>query len=319
VSAPVPPEREAEPTRPRSRVAAAIGAAAVLLAGLVAVLVRDDDGTSHRSSDVASDGDATTTTPEDGSSTTTTPSPAATASSSAPAAAAETPVGGAGADPTTTVAGAKDRSGDDLGAPEDPGPASAPKPGTYRYRTVSDEDERVEDLVIRDLQRSAGQVVQLVRGQQGGIESDDTVVWTADRVVVRSSTYRFGGNDGDCDWEPDVVQAELPLAVGATWASDSSCTVTGFGPTPIIVRQERTSEVVGLERRRIAGEVLDLWVIDAAATVQFSGFTVQADVEVWFSPRHGLIVRSEGTASGSTPDGSGSGSFTSEIEHLSPA
>ena len=315
---PVPPEREAGPTRPRLQVAVAIAASAVLLAGIVAVLVRDD-GTSPRSSDVASQGDATTTTSADGSSTTTM-APAGTASSSAPATASEDPASGAGGtDPATTVPGGGGSTGADLGAPADPGPASPPKPGTYRYRTVSDEGERVEDTVISDVQRSAGQVVQLVRGQQSGFESDDTVVWTVDRVVVRSSTYRFGGNEGDCDWEPDVVQALLPLAVGATWASDSSCTVTGFGPTPIIVRQERTSKVVGLERRRIAGEVLDLWVIDAEATVAFSGFTVRGDVTAWFSPRHGLIVRSEGKASGTTPDGSGSGSFTSEIENLSPA
>jgi hypothetical protein len=316
MSAPIPPDGSGGWSRPRLQVALAIAAAVVLLAGIVAAALHDDER-STRSSDLASRAEATTSTSADGA-TTTTQAPEQATASSAPAAAAPAPAEGAAAGPATTVA--EGGSGaEELGAPGDPGPAAPPAPGTYRYRTVSDEGERVEDTVITDVERSDGQVVQQVRGQQGGFESDDTVVWTDDRVVVRASTYRFGDSEGDCDWEPDVVQATLPLSIGASWASDSKCTVTGFGPTPIIVRQERTSKVVGLERRRIAGEVLDLWVIEADATVEFSGFTVQGDVKAWFSPRHGLIVRSEGNASGNTPDGSGSGSFTSEIEDLSPA
>lgn len=304
-------------TNRRGMTVLATAIALLLTAAVVAAAVDDDEADG-----VLASQETTTTTEATSESTGTTLGSVPVTAGEAPAEPSDTAAPAPTAAPESTpepTSPPPAASDDDLGEPQDPGPTSPPRAGVYRYRITGEDGNSAEsDTTIRDLRRDDGEVVQEVEGGGGGFQSVDTYVWTADQVVVASSVYSFGDDEADCDWEPDVVYAKLPLKKFATWESTSKCAISGFGPTPIVVNREQTGTVTGLERRRVAGEVLDLWVIDADVEIDATGFRIDAQTTNWFSPKYGLIVRTEGSGSGGTPTESGSGSFTSEILNLSP-
>lgn len=210
--------------------------------------------------------------------------------------------------------------GTELGAAQDPGPLSPPRPGTYQYGVRTGDGQQSEhDVKIEEAPAVKGNTSRRVSGARGGLDSTSTLVFEPGRVIVTETTFRYNGNEGRCDWDPDLLQSKLPLAQGSSWSSKSSCTVTGFGATPITVVAELSSKVVGLERRKVAGQVLDLWIVETASHYEFSGAVIDATSKDWVSPRHGLIVRTEASGSGRGPQGgSGQGSYTSEIKNLDP-
>jgi hypothetical protein len=86
---------------------------------------------------------------------------------------------------------------------------------------------------------------------------------------------------------------KLPLAKGATWESSSTCSVSGFGPTPIVIKRTTKNNVTESRRVRVAGEEVNVWVITASETFEAAGRVNEATTTTWFSGAHGLIVRSE--------------------------
>ena len=310
------------PGHPDRRLLIAIGIVAVLVL-VVGVITLATSG-SDDDKLTAADGSTTTTTAADaavaaGESDDASAEPAAPTDDAAadePAAPAATDDGGGASDQPAAAPQAAD---EDLGAPQDPGPTVPPTAGKYRYRVTTGDGEKTESpTTIKDKSRTGAETVQIISGKQGGLDASSEIAWTADKVVIRTTTFTFNGQDGKCDWEPDHLQAKLPMAKGSSWEATSSCTITGFGPTPIIVKRTSTAKVTGLDRRKVAGQVLDLWVIEGTEHIEFAGNVIDGTGKTWFSPKHGLIVRTEGSGSGGNATETQEGSFVSELLNLAP-
>lgn len=309
--------------------------AVLLLAGLVAIPTTGDDDATEL---VAANG---ATTPEgaaaDDAAVATTAIPDAAASDAAPSeTTAPASSGGTaqGAAPSgsatpsspaspTTVAGATPTTvaplppPEDLGAAEDPGPTTPPRPGTYRYKFRGGGEERETTTTVESKGTNDLGTNQVVSQKGGGFDSTSDVSWRKDSVVILKSVFTFGQSRGECDWEPDFVQAKLPLAKGVTWQSKSSCTVTGFG-APIVVTRTLDAKVGDLRRVKIAGRAVDVWVIEGADRIELAGRVIEQAGSSLFSPKHGLNVSSSGKATVSGPDGNQSSDYSTELLNLDP-
>jgi hypothetical protein len=304
---------------------------ACFLAALVAVpIVGPDD-------EPATDGPAKLTAAAggaDGSTTTAPGEPTTAAPESGPQAAPTTTAAAGGgtatttkaasaaAAPTTTTAAPTTTStaaSEDLGAPKDPGPAKPSRAGTYRYK-LSTSDGKSSDATtqVEDKGTANGETKQLVKLRGQGFDSDNDVAWRADGVYVLVSNIQYGQNRFTCDWNPDAVQLKLPLAAGATWESSSSCTFT-FGTTPVTVVRRTTGTIVELRRVKVAGQVVDVWAIDGTEHTEFAGNAIDSAGTSLFSPKHGLVVRSDSTIkSASGPNGPQQTTATMELQNLDP-
>ena len=291
----------------------AIVAVAVLLVAGVAGAVIVGTGDSDPAVDVSGDATESSTTVADSGvgapATGQEPGGSETTVTSVP--------GGTDAPGSPTMA-APGQQGAALGEAKEPQAAAPPKAGAYDYRVVTDSgDESTMTTTIEDVSEEQGRVTKRVKSSRPNFDMESLVVFEPGRVVVTETTFRVQGNAGRCDWEPDLLQTVLPLKQGATWSSESSCTMT-FGATPVTVKAQSSSKVTGLERRLIAGQVLDLWIVESSERYEFGGGVVEATTKNWISPPHGMIVRTEAQGSGAGPQGSGDGSYTSEILNLSP-
>jgi hypothetical protein len=309
-----------------------------LLAAVVAVPVvgRDDgDDTGGRAANLSAalggEGAASTTTvaPSTGDGGDA-PAAGASTDASAPAAAAAAPTtvaaksaGGttattAASGPATTAAPTTTAPSEDLGPPKDPGPAKPSRAGTYRYKvTTSDGKTTDATTQVEDKGTSGGETRLLVKLRGQGLDSDNDVAWRADAVYVLVSTFQFGNNKATCDWNPDAVQLKLPVAAGTTWESSSSCSFT-VGTTPVTVVRKTTGKILELRRVKVAGQVVDVWAIEGTEHVEFAGGVIDGSGTSLFSPKHGLVVKSDSTMKGSGPQGAQEGSASMEIQNLDP-
>ena len=312
----------------RRAIAVAVGVVLVLLVGVVALVAGGDDDVSTAERASADDPSTSGTDDDDDGSPSGSEGPSDTTGVDANAGDDGSSPASA---PTTSAAPSATTPGDqpppaDLGAAQDPGPTRPPGPGTYRYRyeaegsaapdgSTDGDGDGESTTTITDVSRQGDVVRQTVDMRGGQFDATSTVEWRPDRVLVARSVFRFGGQEADCDWEPDYLQAVFPLREGATWEGRSSCTISGFG-VPVTVERTTTNRVVGLERREIAGRVLDLWVIDSDDRISFSTNEVRSQVRSWFSPPLGLVAAAEGTFEGDDGTGSGEGRFSTELLQL---
>lgn len=201
--------------------------------------------------------------------------------------------------PATTAAGEPLSS-------RQPGPTSPPAPGRYRYRVTSGEESGELRVTVESRGLASGEVRQLVtvEGGTGGPVASDVVWRPTGAFVLRS---RFGAYQADCDWEPDTLGLKLPLAKGAAWSVDSSCTSSTPQGGTARFRREASYSVVDTTRITVAGDAVDVWVIKATETLtgtigtatESSQFLTEEEETRYFSPRHGLAVRVVSTG----PDG----------------
>jgi hypothetical protein len=206
-----------------------------------------------------------------------------------------------------------------LGAPVDPGPPVPPRVGLYRYRTsgatAEDSGDSESTTRVEERSRTASETQLLVTLTGGPLTVANDVVWRSDGVRTRRSTFTFGDRRGECDWNPDLVDAVHPLRPGATWTSDGSCAMSGLAPTPVPVRRTSTAEVLELRRVSVAGQVVDVWAIHRHETLTGAGMSAETDSVALFSPKHGLDVDVRGTASGQ----GASGEYRQELLNLDPS
>ena len=304
------------PLSPTSRTAAWVATAALFLASAVGVATidRDDDV-----ADVATSNDTTTTT-TGGISLTPGPSDtpgvpgATTGSTSAPASTPTTrrTAGPGGTTPTTADAS--------LGAAQDPGATVPPKAGTYRQRVTMQGEAKESTLKVVDVSRSGNTTTQRIsfESDQGPIDND--VIWQPNALVVTKSRFTFGSSTAECDWEPDMQEYAFPLARGTTFSVDSRCTITVQGAV-VNVRRTATSKIVELQRVKVAGTVVDTWVIDQTEKVETSGgfaSTSESTGKEWFSPKHGLGVRSSARGTSTNPFGKQDVTVETELLDLAP-
>lgn len=295
----------------------------VLLAGLLSVPVVGDDDDSV---DVGVGGSTTTSSPEpaasegdggdagpaaaDDTTVTTDTAPLAASTTTAPL-------------PPPTTSATFPPPPDDLGAPVDPGPPVPPKPGAYRYRTTGaaaeERGEGESTTRIEERGRTDDETRLLITTTGGELSITTEVAWRPDGVRARRSTFTFGDRKGECDWEPDVVEAVFPLRPGATWTSTSTCAVTGAAPTPIPLKRTISAEVVDLRRTRVAGVVVDVWAIKRVERLEGGGNNGETSALALFSPKHGLDVEITGSGSGGSGSGGArSGDYRQELLSLEP-
>lgn len=212
--------------------------------------------------------------------------------------------------------------GEGVGAPQDPGAVGPPRAGSYTYsytRQTQDGSESGERTdVVADKGGSGGDRRQSIRQerQEGAFTSD--VAWRGDGLHVLSTTFDIGGQETTCDWEPDFKNLATPLSVGATWSYATSCTVM-FGTTPVKIDRTGQFDVTELTRITVAGEVLDVWKIESVEDTTFGAFgSSREEGTGFFSPPHGLLVKSEVRASGSGQGQAGTVTEQSELQGLSP-
>ncbi len=312
--------------------------AVLLLAGLVAIPTTGDDDTQRVAANgettpgasTADDVEAVPTTappvPDVGGAAEATPSdttaPAASGGTGQGAALSGSSAPSSSASPST-VAGAPATTlaplppPEDLGAAEDPGPTTPPRPGTYRYRFRGSGEERETTTSVESKGTNDLGTNQVITQKGGGFDSTSDVSWRKDSVILLKSVFTFGQSRGECDWEPDFVQAKLPLAKGLTWQSKSSCTVTGFG-APIVVTRTLDARVGDLRRVRIVGRSVDVWTIEGTDRIELAGRVIEQAGTSLFSPKHGLNVSSSGKATVSGPDGNQSSDYSTELLNLDP-
>src|SRR5947208_9224262 len=132
-------------------------------------------------------------------------------------------------DATKTTAGSSAPVSSPPGSPAARG--RAPKPGTYRYRGTGGGDgggggAGADVLVTVESDGSgAGLVHQIMTLPFAGAGAlRNNVVWSADGVSWQHSEVRAAGLAPACDWKPATTEYRFPLAVGATWSTDSTCT-----------------------------------------------------------------------------------------------
>lgn len=262
-----------------------VGAVAVLAVGSlvgIGVVAGDDDA----SRDLTASSQSTTSSTAAADTTTTSASGAAP-STSAPTATT--------ARPGATVA----PGGDGLGAPQDPGPTVVPKSGVYDYERTAGRRSAITTTEVTD--QGAGRQRFSFKGEQN--EFTNSVVWSDTAMTITSSTYQLEGErgsaSGECDWDPDMHEYALPLRVGVSWTVNSRCAMR-IEAQAVTIERTGEAEVTALERIKIAGQVVDVWVIERHETsaTRFARGSLDTDTRVkeWFSPKHGLKLRVEGTA-----------------------
>lgn len=299
----------------------------MLLVALMAVPVVGDDD-DEASARVASPGltaseEATLASTVDGSLggeaggvATTSSTTATTAAGATPAAAGPSSAPITGAPPPTPTAASDAPPAEDLGPAQDPGPAVPPRAGLYRYRMTSGDGEQEATTGVEDKGRQGDETRLAVTMTGRGLTGTSEVSWRPDAVRNLRTTFSFGANTADCDWEPDVVEYALPLRAGATWSSESTCTVR-FGATPVVVKRAAKAEVLELRRVKVDGRVVDVWAIRRVEQLSGGGFSGESQAVGLFSPKHGIDVDVTGTISGGGPGGGG-GDFHQTLVHLDP-
>ncbi|HVM08598.1 MAG TPA: hypothetical protein VM345_09055 [Acidimicrobiales bacterium] len=210
-----------------------------------------------------------------------TPTTAADRSHATPSTAAPPPTTAAASGPSPAATFA------DLG-PGDPGPTVVPKPGTYRYSVRRGESSQEGTITIEDRGAAPnGGRALMLRLKNLPADIDNDVVWGPDEMRVAKSTFMFGATPIVCDWEPDHVELKLALSKGATWTSSTACAAGGY-----VVKRSSSNVVSDARRVKVAGEEVAVWVISTKERFELNGGVQEATSTTWFSPKHGLMVRS---------------------------
>ena len=283
--------------------------AVLLLAGVIGVATVDDDSetltasgattTTLSEGDAGDDGEAGADLGAEPTETTAAAPDGVPATTVAPSATT------APARATTTAAPAA----------KEPGPAQPPKVGLYRYRTVENgETKQAESRVERDPEQVPGEtrILDKFKEEAGSSELTNAMAWRADGVYLRKTTFPSpaGGAPITCDWEPDVLQAKLPIKAGQEWTFDSSCKAD-FAGNEATFHMTGKSKVVGARRVTVAGQALDTWLFDETLRLEinttYNGQPIRIVSDTvataYVSPPHGLQVKGTEDTTTTGPNG----------------
>lgn len=188
------------------------------------------------------------------------------------------------------------------------GPLRAPRVGTYRYRTVMEEEggERQEDentLEVHDDGPGKQRHVREIAGQR--VESFSSY---GDQGHVESAIKVAGL--GNCPWTPTLLRLPAGHDPGTSWSVDSRCEGDGEqvdGDVHVV----GTSEV--LERKVIdfLGRKVEVITVRRVERQEFTfsfgpgqefAGSNDEDTTYDFAPALGLVLRSSGSQTTTTPD-----------------
>jgi hypothetical protein len=262
-------------------------AALMLVVGLIGALTVD----SGDATNVSAGRRATTTTAGASPTTVATAPPAATA----------TTKGGA----TATTPKASGTPSTVAGRVPDPGATKPPRPGTYTYKTSGESSAEVTDKIEAEPdQGGAARRKDTTTDAQGNTVTSEEA-WAADSVKILSTRIVSPYLTIDCTWQPPILVAQLPLAAGTSWSSDSTCTATIQGAQATIRRIDNY-KVTGKVMEKVGAVSVPVWVIESTSTTTARHpFFSQDESDhgvLHFSPPHGLVTyqKSEATTGSST-------------------
>ncbi len=198
---------------------------------------------------------------------------------------------------------------------------SPPLPGTYVYswsrQDGAESDSGERRTVVVDDGTTDGDHSQLVKHGSGGGSATNEVTWRRDGAYVTATTYVTGPVKQRCDWDTAVKELALPLDIGAEWSYAASCTAT-FGGEPMTIDRKGDFEVVGVDRVTVGGEAIDTWKLESVEEFAFStSDRMRHETTAFFSPRHGLVVKSVNRTT-SNGDSESTSVVEVEIKNLSP-
>jgi hypothetical protein len=202
----------------------------------------------------------------------------------------------------------------------DPGATKAPAPGNYDYAVnESGQSPRTmtEKIEAKPDENGAARRVDTYTDADGNTLTNDER-WASDSIKVLSSHIVSPQATIDCTWNPPILEAALPLSVGKTWTSDSTCK-TSYQGAQITVHQVSQAKVTGKSLDKVGGTSIATWIIESTDTTDVtSPFGTQHGTETavrHFAPPKGLLTYEKTT--GTTTAGS---SITSErtLQNLSP-
>jgi hypothetical protein len=291
---------EQRPGLVRATMAAALIVFVVALIG--AVTVDSDDS----SKDLASSGSTSTTASAD-TSTTIDTGTTAPASTTTQAPATTRPLS-----PTTAPGSAQ---------VPDPGPTKPPAAGIYTYAITSsaepssngNTDAKVEVLPS---QNGAARRKQTFNDGQGNTLANEET-WASDAMRVTTSKIVSQQATVDCTWQPPLLVLQLPLAIGKTWSTDSTCT-TMVGGTQVTIKRTGQSKVIGKVVDKIGDQSVGTWIIDYTGntTVRSAFFNTDTSEKITrhFASAQGLVTyeKGSGTMGGSTTD------YERRLQNLTP-
>ena len=186
------------------------------------------------------------------------------------------------------------------------GTGQPPRPGRYVYRDTDGGSE----FTMRMEQMGGGRYREHIESGDAppGFELYLETVWSGSSKTLDKVVTKFQAQDYSCDFQPDVTAYPFELSRGRSWQNDSSCTVNS--PMGQQTQNYRgTSAVVGAARVEVAGRSVEVWVIES--NFQSSGGGPSGFSRDYFSPEHGVSVRTEGQAGGF-------GSGNSQLQNLDP-
>ena len=203
----------------------------------------------------------------------------------------------------------------------DPGPTRPPAPGTYLYTfsntvdpSLNGNNERKVEEVAPENGVPRRRTTQ--RDAQGNTLVNDEV-WASDAVRVTASHIGSPQGSVDCTWQPPLLALQLPLAIGKTWKTESSCTTTVSG-TQVTIRRVGESKVTGKVLDKVGDTSIAVWVIESTGTTTvrsaFYNDDTRETVNAHFASSRGLTTRETGTIEGA----SRKGSYDLTLQSLTP-
>lgn len=304
-------------TEPALALRALAGAAAALLVlGVIAVFVVDDDADT-----VEAVAQTTTTLPGQD------PATGGLGEPVAPAPGEPAPGAPGGPAPTAAPAPAP-APGGGSSATGQPGKITPPRTGLYRYKLVEDGEEKRSELRITADGGSSQAPQFRYRESSEGNTTESVTVWRANGVFEASRDFpSSSGESSRCDWEPDVLLAPKPLTASSTWTWDSRCRAAVEGQEADF-HFTGNAKVTRAERATAGGQGVDTWRIESTGRIEITGnaggrpFTVIVDINSvdLFSPDRGIVIKSDTKTKVTAPGGgTQESSSQKELQNLDPA
>ncbi|HEV7887150.1 MAG TPA: hypothetical protein VGO92_06290 [Acidimicrobiales bacterium] len=176
-----------------------------------------------------------------------------------------------------------------------------PAPGRYLYATgPKNEDVRALDFYEGEGQ-TGNDVIQLETWTDKSTIIRSVDIFRLDAKIVDYEQKATPDQNGQphpgplCDWAPDIMDVRLPLTVGQTWSTKTSCPQGGDPPRERTVEAKATST----DTVTVAGEALPVVVIERKVVdvqrLPIGPFTTTTTTTEFYSPNLALVLRVTGT------------------------
>jgi hypothetical protein len=245
-------------------------------------------------------------------------------STSAPAGGGLGPTGtDAAGVPTTVKPGTPPKPGAPTTAAPRQRRPGVPAPGRYMYSTGTTQNAVRAFDVHEDAGQTGNDIVHLFTWIDRDSAERSVVTWRPDSRVLDREQKATPDEQGDlnagpvCDWEPDVVELRLPLAVGQSWSNTVSCVMDG-------TKRERTTtaKVTATDTLTVEGEQVPVMVIERVVTdvqrLAIGPFTTKTTTTESYSPHYGIIVKATGTIEQTVAVKTSSSTFQMDLKSVRP-